>query len=60
MIDLVNCIVEKIGWMDIFVNNVGIVYVGMLYVILEVDFDCIYVVNVKGVYNGMYVVIKYM
>lgn len=60
MVDLVNWIVDKIGRMDIFVNNVGIVYVGIFEAILEVDFDCIYVVNVKGVYNGMFVVIKYM
>lgn len=60
MVDLVNRIVEKTGRMDILVNNAGIAHVGTLDATSEADFDRIYAVNVKGVYNGMYAVIKHM
>jgi NAD(P)-dependent dehydrogenase (short-subunit alcohol dehydrogenase family) len=60
MIDLVNRIVEKTGSMDILVNNAGIAHVGTLHATSEADFDRIYAINVKGVYNGMYAVIKHM
>lgn len=60
MIDLVNRIVEKTGRMDILVNNAGIAHVGTLDATSEADFDRIYAVNVKGVYNGMYAVVKHM
>lgn len=60
MVDLVNRIVDKTGRMDILVNNAGIAHVGTLDTTSEADFDRIYAVNVKGVYNGMYAVIKHM
>lgn len=60
MVDLVNRIVDKTGRMDILVNNAGIAHVGTLDATSEADFDRIYAVNVKGVYNGMYAVIKHM
>ena len=39
---------------DILVNNAGIGFVGNLDQTSEVDFDRLYRVNVKGVYNGMF------
>ncbi|MBV6653877.1 MAG: SDR family oxidoreductase [Mameliella sp.] len=60
MVDLVNRIVAATGRMDILINNAGIAHVGTLDATAEADFDRIYAVNVKGVYNGMFAVIKHM
>ncbi|MEQ8705996.1 MAG: SDR family oxidoreductase [Phaeodactylibacter sp.] len=60
MVELVNHIVEITGQIDVLVNNAGIAHVGTLDATSEADFDRIYAVNVKGVYNGMYAVIKHM
>ena len=46
--------------MDILVNNAGIAHIGKLDTTSEEDFDRIYAVNVKGVYNSMYAVIPQM
>lgn len=48
------------GRVDILVNCAGIAHVGKLEDTTEQDFDRIYQVNVKGVYNGMYAVIRHM
>ena len=53
-------VVAKAGRIDILVNNAGIAHVGTLENTSEEDFDRIYAVNVKGVYNGMYAVIPHM
>lgn len=45
---------------DILVNNAGIAHVGNLESTSEEDFDRIYNVNVKGVYNGMFACIPHM
>ncbi|SHE97334.1 NAD(P)-dependent dehydrogenase, short-chain alcohol dehydrogenase family [Fodinibius roseus] len=45
---------------DILINNAGIAHVGNLENTAEEDFDRIYEVNVKGVYNCMHAVIKQM
>ena len=47
----VNAIFEKIGRPDILVNNAGIAHVGNAATTTEEDFDRVYHVNVKGVYN---------
>ncbi len=60
MIQVVASIVQETGSADIFVNNAGIAQVGTLEQTSEEDFDRIYRVNVKGVYNGMYAVIGHM
>ncbi|MFN7117306.1 MAG: SDR family NAD(P)-dependent oxidoreductase [Saprospiraceae bacterium] len=45
---------------DILVNSAGIAHIGKLHTTGEADFDKIYAVNVKGVYNAMYSVIPHM
>jgi len=45
---------EKIGNINILVNNAGIAHVGKVDTTPEADFDRIMNVNVKGVYNCLY------
>jgi NAD(P)-dependent dehydrogenase (short-subunit alcohol dehydrogenase family) len=42
---------ERIGPTDVLVNNAGISHVGTVETTTEADFDRLYAVNVKGVYN---------
>ncbi len=60
MVALARSIAEEAGSIDILVSNAGIAHVGKLDTTSEADFDRIYAVNVKGVYNGMYAVIGHM
>lgn len=53
-------IVAGEGRLDILVSNAGIAHVGSLSDTEEDDFDTVYKVNVKGVYNSMYAVIEHM
>lgn len=46
-------IVERSGKIDILVNAAGIAHVGKLETTSEEDFDKVFAVNVKGVYNMM-------
>lgn len=46
--------------LDILVNNAGIAHVGSVTSTAEDDFDNIFHVNVKGVYNCLHVGIEYM
>lgn len=48
------------GRIDILINNAGIAHIGKLHETTEADFDRIYQVNIKGVYNCMYAVIPHM
>jgi 2-keto-3-deoxy-L-fuconate dehydrogenase len=48
---------EKIGNINILVNNAGIAHVGKADTTSEADFDRIINVNVKGVYNCLYAAI---
>lgn len=48
------------GRIDILVNNAGIAHVGSIEQTPEADFDRIFEINVKGVYNGIYAVIGAM
>ena len=48
------------GRIDILINNAGISHIGKLHETSEADFDRIYQVNIKGVYNCMYGVIPFM
>ena len=48
---------EKIGAVNILVNNAGIAHVGKAGNTKETDFDKVILVNVKGVYNCVYAAI---
>jgi len=50
----------KIGTIDILINNAGIAHIGRADNTSEADFDRIYNVNVKGVYNCFFVAIPLM
>lgn len=51
---LVESIFSAIGEVDILVNNAGIAHVGSVEQCNSQDFDKVYQVNVKGVYNCLY------
>jgi NAD(P)-dependent dehydrogenase (short-subunit alcohol dehydrogenase family) len=53
-------LVAQIGDIDILVNNAGIAHIGNAESTTEEDFDRIYSVNVKGVFNCMQAVIPGM
>lgn len=48
---------EKIGNIHILINNAGIAHVGKVGTTLEIDFQRVMDVNVKGVYNCLYAAI---
>ncbi len=52
--------ISKNGKIDILINNAGIAHIGNAESTQEADFDKIYAVNVKGVYNCIHAVIPYM
>ena len=52
--------IAKDSYIDILVNNAGIAHIGNVENTNEADFDRIYEVNVKGVYNCILSVIPYM
>lgn len=60
MISVMNFIQSKSGKIDILVNSAGIAHIGKLGTTSEADFDKIYNVNVKGIYNSMYAAIPHM
>ena len=45
---------------DVLVNNAGIAHVGKLETTSDEDFERIFRINVKGVYNCMYAAVDYM
>jgi len=51
---------KKIGKIDILVNNAGIAHIGRADNTSEADFDRIYNVNIKGVYNCLFAAIPLM
>jgi NAD(P)-dependent dehydrogenase (short-subunit alcohol dehydrogenase family) len=53
-------IFHQIGTIDILVNSAGISHVGKVENTSEEEFDRIYQVNVKGVYNSLYTAIPIM
>lgn len=53
-------IIQQSGRIDILVNSAGIAHIGKLDTTSEDDFERIFNVNVKGVYNAMYAAIPGM
>jgi 2-keto-3-deoxy-L-fuconate dehydrogenase len=51
---------ERIADVDILVNNAGIAHIGKADTTEEKDFDRVYQVNVKGVYNCLYAALPIM
>ncbi|MDX1940863.1 MAG: SDR family oxidoreductase [Saprospiraceae bacterium] len=60
LVELVSKIATEVGSIDILVNSAGVAHIGKLDTTSEADFDKIYEVNIKGVYNSMYAVITHM
>jgi NAD(P)-dependent dehydrogenase (short-subunit alcohol dehydrogenase family) len=60
LIYLVNHIANTTDSIDLLVNSAGIAHIGKLDTTSETDFDKIYNVNVKGVYNAMFAVIPHL
>lgn len=53
-------LVEKIGQVNILVNNAGIAHVGNVENTSEADFDRVFNVNVRGAYNMLHAVVPFM
>lgn len=53
-------LVEKIGQVNILVNNAGIAHVGNVENTSEADFDRVFNVNVRGAYNMLHSVVPVM
>src|SRR5471032_1666834 len=51
---------QKINRINILVNSAGISHIGKVHTTSESDFDLVYRVNVKGVYNCLYAAIPLM
>lgn len=60
LVEIANQIAAEAGSIDILVNSAGISHIGKLDTTSEADFDKIYQVNIKGVYNMMFAVITHM
>jgi 2-keto-3-deoxy-L-fuconate dehydrogenase len=60
VVKIFNSIVEKYKRVDVLVNCAGIAHIGKLDTTAEADFEKIFNVNVKGVYNSMFGAITHM
>jgi len=58
--DAVDAIAKEYGRIDILVNCAGIAHIGKLDNTAEADFDRLFNVNVKGVYNAMQAAVIHM
>lgn len=58
--EIISEIATKVSRIDILVNSAGISHIGTLESTNEEDFDRIFQVNIKGVYNVMHCVIRHM
>lgn len=57
---MIDFVVSEFGKIDILVNNVGIIKDGLFMRMKEEDFDRVIDINLKGVFNCIKVVIKFM
>src|SRR5687768_7597324 len=60
VINVFQDIIKQRGRLDILVNSAGIAHIGKLETTSVNDFDRIFNVNVKGVYNAMFASIQQM
>jgi len=58
--EVINQIAKDFGAINILVNSAGVSHIGKLENTTEADFDRLYQVNVKGVYNSMHAAIPFM
>ncbi len=56
----VKSVMESVGKIDILINNAGIAHIGKAHTTTMEDFDRVYNVNVKGVYNCLHEAIPLM
>jgi len=60
VLDTFRAIAERSGPVDVLVNSAGVAHVGTVESTEEADFDRLYAVNVKGVYNCLKAVVSAM
>ena len=60
VMDVAERIFQQRHAINIWVNNAGIAHIGNVETTTEEDFDRIYAVNIKGVYNGIRACVPYM
>jgi NAD(P)-dependent dehydrogenase (short-subunit alcohol dehydrogenase family) len=60
VIEVMNAIAKAHHHIDILANSAGIAHIGKLDTTPEADFDKLFQVNVKGVYNSMFAAIPHM
>lgn len=60
VIDIFQKIIQQAGRLDILVNSAGIAHIGKLETTPMADFEKVFNVNVKGVYNAMFAAIIQM
>lgn len=60
VVQVLNQVASEFGRIDILVNSAGISHIGKLDTTSETDFDRLYQVNIKGVYNAMLGAIPHM
>jgi 2-keto-3-deoxy-L-fuconate dehydrogenase len=58
--EVINQIGKDFDTINILVNSAGVSHIGKLENTTEVDFDRLYQVNIKGVYNSMHAAIPFM
>ena len=57
---VIDQIIDQSGKIDVLVNNAGVAHIGTAETTSEEDFDRVFNVNVKGVYNCLHIVIPHM
>jgi NAD(P)-dependent dehydrogenase (short-subunit alcohol dehydrogenase family) len=60
VLDTFRAVQDRLGPLDVLVNNAGISHVGTVESTTEADLDRVYAVNVKGVYNCLHAAVPMM